>query len=74
MALTDENGGMNTTMLVSPAGNMGGYPYPVYTGGGQGNGTGNQATSQGTPAPTGSNEGGFTGFEPFGGGSFFDEN
>lgn len=25
MALTDENAGMNTTMLVSPAGNMGGY-------------------------------------------------
>ena len=40
----------------------------------QGNGTGNQAASQGAPAPTGSNEGGFTGFEPFGGGSFFDEN
>ena len=40
----------------------------------QGNGTGNQAASQGAPAATGSNEGGFTGFEPFGGGSFFDEN
>ena len=40
MALTDENGGMNTTMLVSPAANLGGgYPYPVYMGqgGGQGN-------------------------------------
>jgi hypothetical protein len=36
MALTDENGGgMNTTMLVSPTGNVGGYgmPYPVYMGG-----------------------------------------
>lgn len=40
----------------------------------QGNGTGNQAASQGAPAPAGSNDGGFTGFEPFGGGSFFDEN
>lgn len=45
MALTDENGGMNTTMLVSPAGNIGGgmpYPYPVYSqgGGGQSNGNG----------------------------------
>lgn len=32
MALTDENGGMSTTMLVSPTGNVGGtsYPYPVY--------------------------------------------
>ena len=39
MALTDENGGMNTTMLVSPAATMGGYPYPVYAGG-QGSGTG----------------------------------
>jgi len=38
MALTDENGGMNTTMLVSPAGNMGGMPYPVYQGNGGGNG------------------------------------
>lgn len=38
MALTDESG-MNTTMLVSPAGNIGGgYPYPVYTGGGNNNG------------------------------------
>lgn len=35
MALTDEGGGMNTTMLVSPAANMGSYPYPVYMGGGQ---------------------------------------
>lgn len=32
MALTDENNGMSTTMLVSPTGNVGGYPYPVYTG------------------------------------------
>ena len=40
----------------------------------QGNGTGNQAASQSAPAPAGSNDGGFTGFEPFGGGSFFDEN
>ncbi len=39
MALTDENGGMNTTMLVSPAATMGGYPYPVYAGG-QSGGTG----------------------------------
>ena len=39
MALTDENGGMNTTMLVSPATTMGGYPYPVYSGG-QSGGTG----------------------------------
>ena len=39
MALTDENGGMNTTMLVSPAGNVGGYAYPVYYGG-QGGGNG----------------------------------
>lgn len=38
MALTDENGGMNTTMLVSPAANMGGVPYPVYMNGGQGGG------------------------------------
>ncbi len=41
MALTDE-GGMNTTMLVSPTGNMGGYPYPVY----QGNGSGNNGFGQ----------------------------
>ena len=40
----------------------------------QGNGTSNQAASQGAPAPAGANDGGFTGFEPFGGGSFFDEN
>ena len=33
MALTDENGGMNTTMLVSPAGAIGGQPYPVYMNG-----------------------------------------
>lgn len=44
MALTDENGsGMNTTMLVSPASNLGGmpYPYPVYQGGNSGGGNGN---------------------------------
>lgn len=43
MALTDENGGMNTTMLVSPAGNVGSYPvyYPMQGGqGGFGNGFG----------------------------------
>lgn len=40
MALTDENGGMNTTMLVGPASTGFGMPYPVYTGGGSG-GTGN---------------------------------
>ena len=41
MALTDENGGMSTTMLVSPTGNVGGgYPYPVYMGQG-GNGGNN---------------------------------
>ena len=34
MALTDENGGMNTTMLVSPAGGM---PYYQSNGGGFGN-------------------------------------
>lgn len=39
MALTDENGGMNTTMLVSPAATMG-APYPVYAGGNGGNGLG----------------------------------
>lgn len=39
MALTDESG-MNTTMLVSPAGNIGGFPYPVYTGGNSGNNNG----------------------------------
>lgn len=39
MALTDENGGMNTTMLVSPA--TSGYPYPVYMGGGNGSSGGN---------------------------------
>jgi hypothetical protein len=37
MALTDENGGMNTTMLVSPAGGM---PYYQNNGGGFGNGFG----------------------------------
>lgn len=36
MALTDENGGMNTTMLVSPTGGMS-YPYPTYP---QGNNNG----------------------------------
>ena len=40
MALTDENNGMSTTMLVSPAGNMGGQPYPVYMGNQGGNGFG----------------------------------
>lgn len=45
MALTDENGGMTTTMLVSPAGNIGGgmpYPYPIYpqSSGGQGGNNG----------------------------------
>lgn len=44
MALTDESG-MNTTMLVSPAGNLGGgYPYPVYTGG---NNSGNNGFGDG---------------------------
>ena len=42
MALTDDNGALNTTMLVSPTGNMGGYPYPVY----QGNGSGNNGFGQ----------------------------
>lgn len=41
MALTDENGGMSTTMLVSPTGNVGGYPYPVYTQSGNNSGFGN---------------------------------
>lgn len=36
MALTDENGGMNTTMLVSPASGA----YPVYMGGQGGSGNG----------------------------------
>ena len=41
MALTDESGGMNTTMLVSPAtANFAGQPYPVFMGGGQ-SGSGN---------------------------------
>ena len=40
----------------------------------QGNGTNNQAPAQNAPASAGSNDGGFTGYEPFGGGSFFDEN
>ena len=42
MALSDESSGIPATMLVSPS-NVGGgaYPYPVYGGGGQGNGFGN---------------------------------
>ena len=43
MALTDENGGMNTTMLVSPAGINNGAPCPVYyptMGGGNSGGMG----------------------------------
>ena len=41
MALTDENGGMNTTMLVGPASAGYGMPYPVYqNGGGNGFGSG----------------------------------
>lgn len=42
MALTDENGGMSTTMLVSPTGNVGGtpYPYPVFQNGGNGGNNG----------------------------------
>lgn len=38
MALTEDNGGMNTTMLVGPANTGYGYgmPYPVYQGGGNG--------------------------------------
>ncbi len=39
MALTDESG-MNTTMLVSPASNFSGMPYPVYQNGGGNNGFG----------------------------------
>ena len=42
MALTDENGGMNTTMLVSPTNGFNNgampYPYPVYPNMGSGNG------------------------------------
>ena len=41
MALTDENGGMSTTMLVGPANAGIGQPYPVYMNGGQGGGFGN---------------------------------
>ena len=37
MALTDENGGMNTTMLVSPTNGVGGYPVYTNNGGGFGN-------------------------------------
>lgn len=37
------------------------------------NGNGNQAPAA-APAPTEDNSGGFTGYEPFGGNSFFDEN
>ena len=42
MALTDEgNGGIPATMLVAPTGNaVGGYPYPVYYGGGNGGNNG----------------------------------
>ena len=44
MALTDENnGGLGATMLVSPTGNIGGYPYPypiMQNGGGNGFGSG----------------------------------
>lgn len=32
MAFTDGNGNLNGTMLVQPAGNIGGYGYPVYQG------------------------------------------
>lgn len=39
MALTDENGGMNTTMLVSPTNG-----YPVYQGGGFGNSFGDNGS------------------------------
>lgn len=41
MALTDEGSGIPATMLVGPAtfGNAA-APYPVYMGGGQGNGNG----------------------------------
>ena len=47
MALTDENGGMSTTMLVSPATTMGvGQPYPVYMGQ-QGGGSGSGGWDQG---------------------------
>ena len=35
MALSENNGGIPATMLVSPTGNVGGAPYPVYMGGGQ---------------------------------------
>ena len=42
MALTDEGGsGIPATMLVGPANYAGGMPYPVYTGGGAGNNSGN---------------------------------
>ena len=44
MALTEEGGGMSTTMLVGPAGGVGNYgmpyPYPVYGGNGGGIGSG----------------------------------
>lgn len=40
MALTDEGGGMNTTMLVSPTGAMA-QPYPVYMNGQQSGSQGN---------------------------------
>ena len=41
MALTDENGGMSTTMIVSQANGVGiGQPYPLYMNGGNGGGLG----------------------------------
>lgn len=36
MSLSENNNGIPATMLVSPTGNVGGTPYPVYMGGGQG--------------------------------------
>ncbi len=41
---------------------------------GTSNSTNNQAPAASAPANTGNNSGGFTGYEPFGGNSFFDEN
>lgn len=42
MALSEENGGIGTTMLVSPTNAGMGMPYPVYMNGGQqGGGSGN---------------------------------
>lgn len=49
MALENENGGLGTTMLVSPAASMSGMPYPVYypsMGGGNG-GNGNNGWDSG---------------------------